>query len=118
IFYERPNESGARRSDYTLVPVGEPAGLQAALTAALGVRARVEKERHLLIWRHTRIHLDTVADLGTFVELETVLDGLSEEAGRAECSEVMRALGIAAEDLLEGSYGEMGVVFPPPLPTF
>jgi adenylate cyclase class IV len=80
--------------------------LLAVLSAALGVRSRVAKERHLLLYRHTRIHLDSVDGLGEFVELETVLNGLSEKEGRAESEEVRRALGLRDEDLLGGSYGD------------
>jgi adenylate cyclase class IV len=108
IFYERPDLGAARRSDYWIAPIGEAGPLLAALAAALGVRARVEKRRRLLLYLHTRIHLDEVVGLGEFVELETVMDGLSEDEGRVECASVMRALGIRPEELLEGSYMDMG----------
>jgi predicted adenylyl cyclase CyaB len=67
----------------------------------------VVKERRLLLYRHTRIHLDAVEGLGSFLELETVLDGIGEEEGRRESAEVAAALGVRADDLLEGSYGDL-----------
>jgi predicted adenylyl cyclase CyaB len=117
IFYHRPDLGEAKRSDYRIVAVEEAAAARTLLEAALGVRARVEKERRLLLYRHTRIHLDTVVGLGTFVELETVLDGIDEADGRAECAEVAQALGIDGGDLLEGSYGDM-VLFLAGVPIF
>jgi predicted adenylyl cyclase CyaB len=107
IFYERPDQGEAKRSDYWIAPVADAAVMRALLSAALGVRVRVEKTRRLLRYRHTRIHLDTVAGLGDFLELETVLDGISEAEGREECAEVMRSLGIRTEDLCAASYGDM-----------
>jgi hypothetical protein len=41
IYYRRPDQGAAKRSDYWIAPVGEAAALLALLTAALGVRARV-----------------------------------------------------------------------------
>jgi predicted adenylyl cyclase CyaB len=109
IFYDRADQGEAKRSDYWIAPVADAAAMKALLAAGLGVRARVEKRRRLFLFRHTRIHLDTVAELGDFLELETVLDGISEDAGRAECAEVMHALGIRDEDLCPGSYADMVV---------
>ena len=42
-----------------------PTALRAALDAALGTLAVVEKERHLLLWQSVRIHLDQVKGLGS-----------------------------------------------------
>ena len=44
-----------------------------SLEAALGVTCVVEKERRLFLFENVRIHLDDVAHLGCFVELESVL---------------------------------------------
>jgi predicted adenylyl cyclase CyaB len=118
IYYDRPDQGEAKRSDYWIAPITEATEVGELLEVALGVRVRVSKERRLLLYRHTRIHLDTVAGLGAFVELETVLESLSEEDGRAESREVMEALGIREEDLLESSYSDMVVFFPTSVPIF
>ena len=73
IAYQRPDLSGSRDSDYRLVAIPDPAALCEALHETLGVLVEVRKRRHLLIYGATRIHLDEVDDLGSFVELETVL---------------------------------------------
>jgi predicted adenylyl cyclase CyaB len=109
IYYSRPDAEDAKRSDYRIVPVAEAPTLKLLLAAALGVRGCVEKTRRLFLYRHTRIHLDLVAGLGEFLELETVLEAISEEAGRAECAEVVRALGIRPEELCAESYIDMVV---------
>ncbi len=74
------------------------------LEATHGVRGCVRKRRNLWILDATRIHLDEVEGLGTFVELETV----SEEAPGAdeqhEHDRVWTALGLDARDTVAGSY--------------
>ncbi len=72
IAYERADHARARQSAYHLVDVSEPAALTAALDAALGVTVVVEKTRRLLVDDGVRIHLDDVAGLGAWVELEAV----------------------------------------------
>ena len=72
IAYARSDRAEPTVSHYRIVPVADPAALGQALGDALGVRAVVEKARRLLLWRNVRIHLDRVAGLGDFVELEAV----------------------------------------------
>jgi predicted adenylyl cyclase CyaB len=72
IQYHRPDAAQARESRYRLVKIGDPETLKEALDAALGTLVVVYKERRLLLWEGVRIHLDDVAGLGTFLELEGV----------------------------------------------
>ena len=67
----------------------------------------VDKQRELYLWRHTRIHLDEVAGLGPFLELETVVTDQTQEAAERECREVQAALRIREEDLVAGSYADL-----------
>jgi len=107
IAYDRAPGSDPRPSDYDIVPAPDPARLQHALTRSLGVRGVVEKTRRLLRWRHTRIHLDTVEGLGAFLELETVVSGITPEEATAETREVIRALGLDPETFLDRPYLEL-----------
>jgi homotetrameric cytidine deaminase len=94
-------------SRYRLVAVAEPAPLIAALGAATGVSARVEKRRRLLLWETVRIHLDDVQGLGAFLELEAVAaagSDLSRE--RAQIARLRELLGIGDDALREGSYAD------------
>ncbi len=105
IFYRRPDQAGPKVSDYALAPVEDARALLAVLEAALPVRGVVAKRRSLLMCGRTRIHLDEVEGLGSFLELEVVLRG--DEAatdGEAEARRLLDALGIPARDLVEGAY--------------
>jgi adenylate cyclase class IV len=83
IAYERPDRAAARRSTYEIVPVADPDRLERALAAALGVAGTVQKRRLLYRSGRTRIHLDRVFGLGTFLELEVVL-GAGTGAGEGD----------------------------------
>jgi adenylate cyclase class IV len=45
-----------------------------ALSTALGVRGVVRKHRHVILIDNTRVHLDEVEGLGSFIEFEVVLE--------------------------------------------
>jgi len=108
VAYERPDQSGPKMSDYTLAPVTDAAKLEEALTRSLGVRGIVEKRREISIVGQTRIHLDKVKGLGTFVELEVVLKPRqTARQGLKIAQGLMRELRINKSDLLEQAYMDM-----------
>ncbi len=75
------------------------------LCAAYPVLGVVEKSRTLLLRGRTRIHLDEVKGLGSFLELEVVLRPEEPVAdGEAEARRLMADLGVAANDLVETAY--------------
>ena len=108
IFYQRADAAGPKESRYTIVPTSTPDLLRDLLAAALGVTGRVRKKRLLFLLGTTRIHLDDVADLGHFLELEVVLrDGETVAEGIATAREIMDRLGVAAEDLVDRAYVDL-----------
>ena len=105
IYYARDNASGPKRSDYVISTTQEPDTLKAVLAAAWGIRGVVRKQRLLYKVGNTRIHLDAVEGLGTFMELEVVLTaGQTEPQGFATAVELMARLGIADTDLVDVAY--------------
>jgi len=105
IHYHRPHQSGPKLADYRRVAVSDPEGLASILDAVLGGLGEVVKTRRLYRRGQTRIHLDTVAGLGEFLELEVVLtDQQSPAEGQDIARALMELLGVAAENLLEGAY--------------
>ena len=105
IQYDRPDAAAARESRYRVARVADPDELRASLDAALGTLVVVDKERHLLLWEGVRIHLDTVAGLGSFVELEGVAAPESDLGPeREKVARLQQALGI--EEILTDSYSD------------
>jgi len=105
IHYFRPDQDGPKLSRYVIAPTSDPAAMREALARALGSSGRVVKKRRLYLAGKTRIHLDRVAGLGDFLELEVVLEpGQSATAGQAEAQRIMAALGVDQQDLVSGAY--------------
>ena len=68
----------------------------------------VRKRRRVYFRGQTRIHLDQVEGLGTFIELEVVLEPNQEFArGVAIAEDLMSKLGIAREDLISEAYVDL-----------
>jgi adenylate cyclase class IV len=107
IRYQRVEDAAVRPSDYEITPVrDEAAGV--CLVPKGEPLVVVRKRRELLLADNVRIHLDEVDGLGTFLELEAVLDEAHDEAdGYAAVDRIMRALGIDAGDLVRASYAEL-----------
>ena len=112
ISYERAERAGVLTSEYHRQPCPDVEGWRALLGHVLEAEAVVRKQRTLLLWQHTRIHLDRVEGLGDFVELETVVDGISEEEGRAESLAVRHALELDPATFLSVPYRALLAVTP------
>ena len=108
IFYRRRDQAGPKLSEYEIVPVADAARLGKVLGRALGVRGVVRKRRAVYMAGRTRIHLDEVEGLGSFIELEVVLrEGEDAESGRREAEELMERLGIGPTGLMETAYVDL-----------
>lgn len=105
IYYTRPDQEGPKRSDYHISLTSDPENLKRALELAYGIRGIVRKTRYLYLVGQTRVHLDDVAGLGQFMELEVVMrEGQMDAEGQAIAEGLMASLGVARNDLLEGAY--------------
>ncbi len=108
ISYARHPTGSLKSSDYTLVPISDPAGLKAALASSLGVFGEVTKRRVLFLRRNIRLHIDRVDGLGTFGEFEAVVGGRNPPAKcRREVEELLGKLGVKLADLIDVSYMDM-----------
>jgi predicted adenylyl cyclase CyaB len=107
IRYDRPESDGVRASDYEVTPVRDvDAGV--CLVPRNEPVAIVRKRRALLLLENVRIHLDDVEGLGTFLELEAVVDAHHDDAAcRLQVADVLEALGLARSQPIRASYGEL-----------
>jgi predicted adenylyl cyclase CyaB len=105
IFYERPDGAGPKGSSYSRCRCPEPRAVSAVLAHALGVRGVVEKRREVFMIGRSRIHLDEVRGLGTFLEIEVVLGEREDDAeGERVARELLAACGVPASDLVGRAY--------------
>ncbi len=108
IFYRRADQQGPKESFYLLSPTSAPDTLRESLSLAYGQAGRVRKHRTLFLAGRTRIHLDQVEGLGSFLELEVVLeDGEAAESGIREAHILMERLGVQSTQLIQGAYVDL-----------
>ena len=109
VQYHRPDVAGPKGCDYQLETV-QPT-IKPLLAAALGVQAVVDKVRRLYLWQNVRIHLDTVAGLGEFIEFEAVQDShMPDEDGFDKLRFLIEAFEIGDDALERFSYLELSTL--------
>ncbi len=101
IKYSR-DEVKKRWSDYEILKL-EGKNVEKYLSDILKVEAVVEKKRKLYLYKHTRIHIDEVKSLGSFLELETVVVK-DKKSASAEFDEVIRLLNLDISKQIKSSY--------------
>lgn len=87
IYYHRPDEAGARLSNYAIL--SEDQARRRWGTESLRVWLTVRKTRELWMIENVRIHLDEVEGLGRFIEFEAMIN---EDFDAAECRDEIAEL--------------------------
>lgn len=109
IHYQRPDQAGPKASQVHLYHPGKSEELNALLKAALGVKVVVDKQREIYFLKNVKFHLDTVKELGTFVEIEAIdKDGtIGADRLYEQCQYYLELFRIQEKDLLQNSYSDM-----------
>ncbi len=108
IAYQRADVAGTKQSDYLLARTDAPAALRAVLANALGTGVVVTKTRRLYLVGQTRVHLDEVVGLGSFLELEVVLtEGQDPSQGHHVARGIMAKLEVGEADLIACAYADL-----------
>ncbi len=106
IAYRRTDALESEHSTYTRAPVTDAESLRGALGTALGTTVVVVKRRRLFIWENVRIHLDEVDGLGSFIELEALVDG-DVAAAEAKAAKLRTELAIEDASLVAVGYSDL-----------
>ncbi|KAI6217431.1 CYTH domain-containing protein [Aphelenchoides besseyi] len=105
IYYDRPDESGPKLSDYIKTETADPQGLKSLLSVTNGMKGEVKKVRYLFLYGQTRIHIDNVEGLGSYMELEVCLkDDETLDYGVQLANEIREKLNVPEENLVTGAY--------------
>ncbi len=109
IYYEREDQPGPKESKVMLAPTLEGPAFRQILQRLFDVKVVVEKQREIYYMENIKIHLDSVTDLGTFVEIEAI--GVDMESSRdvllKQCEDLMKTLRIEQKDLVIDSYSDL-----------
>lgn len=109
IAYEREDYAGAKQSRVRLFQTEPESSLEDILTTTLGVKIVVDKERHIYFIDNVKFHVDNVAGLGNFVEVEAIdkQGTIGRERLQEQCDYYRTLLGVRDEDLLAESYSDL-----------
>lgn len=106
IFYDRTNKSRPRLSSFTIYSSDEARARFGA--TPLPVQVVVKKSRELYMLDNVRIHLDTVEQLGTFLEFEALVSpGYPVAACHARIDTLREAFSMAMGEPISCSYGDL-----------
>jgi predicted adenylyl cyclase CyaB len=105
ITYHRIEKQGRKDSRYGIKKLG--ANEKDMLLKSRKIVKTVNKTRELWEYGNTRIHIDCVENLGNFLELETVIKGISLAWGEDEFKTVANALRIDFTDAVAASYSDL-----------
>jgi len=105
IYYFRVDSGTEKESNYEIIKLDGEREIKKILKESLGVKGVVKKKRELYLYQNVRIHLDTVAKLGKFIELEAVCNSskdLKEAPGKIKY--LKEVFDIKKKDLVAKSY--------------
>jgi len=109
IHYDRPDQEGPKQSSVLLYKSNPDSNLKAILMKAIGVLVVVEKKREIYFIDNIKFHIDTVAGLGTFIEIEAIDENgsIGKERLQAQCEHYLASFGVCKNDLVDCSYSDL-----------
>ena len=109
IHYARNNQEGPKQSDVTLCETEPGTPLKELLTKALGVLVTVDKRREIYFIDNVKFHIDSVRDLGAFVEIEAIdKDGsVGKDKLTEQCQFYLDLFQIRNTNLVSSSYSDL-----------
>jgi len=109
IYYERENKGGPKQSDVILFESMPKSSLKLILASSCGILIVVDKKREIYFIENVKFHIDTVLNLGTFMEIEAIdKDGsIGKDKLFEQCSKYLKELNISDSDLVSVSYSDL-----------
>ncbi len=108
IFYDRENKSSSKESKVILYKSGDSNTLKDIFIRSIGIKVVVEKKREIYFIDNVKFHIDSVENLGKFVEIEVIGNEKSNKSElEAQCNYYVQLLDIQEQDLISNSYSDM-----------
>jgi predicted adenylyl cyclase CyaB len=109
VHYDREDKEGPKQSNVTFYKSSEKSSLKKILTRSLGILVVVDKSREIYFIDNVKFHIDSVKDLGSFVEIEAIdPDGtIGKEKLFEQCNYYLDLFKIRKEDLISNSYSDL-----------
>ena len=108
VLYARPDKKEAKVSNFDMIDFNkqQAQALKAVLKKAYGEKVTVKKERKLWVYKNTRIHLEKVEKLGTFLEIETFVKK-DITVAKKEYGKIVKILDLDRYKKMDRSYSDM-----------
>lgn len=109
IFYERERQKGPKASRVILLENKPGSPLKEIPLKSLGVLRVVDKQREIYFIDNVKFHIDSIKNLGTFLEIEAIDRDGSIGKGKLpeQFDHYMKLFQIKSEDLIGGSYCDL-----------
>ncbi len=109
IYYDREKIEGPKQSEIILFKSAPESSLKPILVHSCGVLVVVDKKREIFFIDNVKFHIDTVQNLGTFIEIEAIDENgtIGKEKLLKQCSEYLELFTIPEHDLLAVSYSDL-----------
>ena len=109
VHYQRDDKKGPKQSNVTFYKSADKSSLKEILIIALGVLVVVDKSREIFFIGNVKFHIDSVKDLGTFVEIEAIDPNgkIGKEKLLEQCNYYLDLFKIRKEDLISNSYSDL-----------
>lgn len=109
IYYERENIAGPKSSNVNLYSSQAIGSLKEILIKAYRTIIVVDKRREIYYIDNIKFHLDTVKELGTFIEIEAIdyQGNIGKEKLYNQCNAFLEILEIEKTQLMAESYSDL-----------
>lgn len=109
IFYSRENKAGPKESDIAFSKVSVDTHIKNVPTKAYGVFVEVKKAREIYFIDNVKFHIDSLDDLGTFIEIEAIDNNsqFTKDELEQQCKFYLELFGIEPKNLITNSYSDM-----------
>ncbi|MDQ3019918.1 MAG: class IV adenylate cyclase [Bacteroidota bacterium] len=105
IFYNRDEQSNKRISKYIISDTNCFSELDAILGKQFKVLVKVNKRREIYVYKNIRIHLDSIKELGKFLEVEIIYNNLA--SAKLQMKEVISKLKLSKAGFIKNSYSDL-----------
>lgn len=109
IHYIREDKEGPKQSKITLFKSNPDSTLKAILSNSIGVLTVVDKQREIYFIENVKFHIDTVKNLGNFIEIEAIDEDetIGEQELLKQCEYYLQLFTIPKENLISVSYSDL-----------
>ncbi|MCK6463119.1 MAG: class IV adenylate cyclase [Candidatus Pacebacteria bacterium] len=105
IYYERENKKTPKKSDLILCEINN--NLKNTFHKAFNIMCVVRKKREIYFIDNIKFHIDNVAKLGSFVEIEAMFTTPNNIDAYKQVEKFMKLFNIKNDSIIKCSYSDM-----------